>query len=97
MTDYPVHAINWATLGQNNPTLSEAQSKTDKALVGGVDELGALQTGTPEQVTGEALEAIRATGGRHLLLTPGCGTNTDVPSYNLRALRRASTLAAEAV
>lgn len=97
VTDYPVHAINWATLGQHNPTLAEAGVKTDKALVGGVDELGALQTGTPEEVTGEALEAIRATGGRHLLLTPGCGTNTDVPSHNLRALRHASKLASEAV
>jgi uroporphyrinogen decarboxylase len=97
VTDYPVHAINWATLGQNNPTLAEAGQKTKQALVGGVDELGALQTGTPQQVIDEALEAVRTTGGRHLLLTPGCGTNTDVPSANLHALRRAADIAAEAV
>jgi uroporphyrinogen decarboxylase len=94
VTDYPVHAINWATIGQHNPTLEDARQQTAKALVGGVDELGSLQTGTPEQVIEEALAAIRVTGGRHLLLTPGCGTNLDVPSDNLHALRRASTLAA---
>lgn len=86
--DYPVHAINWATLNQNNPTVGEAAALTAKTLIGGVDELGALQTGTPEQIIAEAHAAIRATGGRHLLLTPGCGTNVDVPDASLRALRQ---------
>lgn len=84
---YPVHAINWATLNQNNPTLGEAARQTAKTLIGGVDELGALQTGTPEQVILEAHAAIRATGGRGFLLTPGCGTNVDVPDASLHALR----------
>jgi uroporphyrinogen decarboxylase len=97
VTDYPVHALNWATVGQHNPTIGEAQGQTKLALVGGVDELGSLQIGTPEQVMAEALEAIRATGGRHFLLTPGCGTNEDVPEANLHALRNAANLAAEAV
>lgn len=97
VTDYPVHAINWATVGQHNPTLTEAGQRTQQALVGGVDELGALQTGTPDEVIAEAVAAIRATGGRHLLLTPGCGTNTDVPAANLRALRAAADLAAETI
>jgi uroporphyrinogen decarboxylase len=95
VTDYPVQALNWATVGQHNPTVAEARERTGKALVGGVDEVGTLQVGTPEQVIEEALAAIRATGGRHLLLTPGCGTNTDVPSENLRALRRAADLAVQ--
>lgn len=97
VTDYPVHALNWATIGQHNPTVGEASRQTDKALVGGVDEVGTLQTGTPQQVIDEALTAIRATAGRHLLLTPGCGTNVDVPDANLHALRRAADVAAEAV
>jgi uroporphyrinogen decarboxylase len=97
ITDYPVHAVNWATIGQHNPALTDARELTSIALVGGVDELGSLQTGTPEQVVEEALDAIRATNGRHFLLTPGCGTNSDVPAANLHALRRASSLAAETV
>lgn len=86
--DYPVHAINWATLNQNNPTVGEAVERTSKTLIGGVDELGALQTGTPEQVILEAHAAIRATGGERLLLAPGCGTSVDVPKVNLLALRK---------
>lgn len=96
VTDYPVHAINWATVGQHNPTIAEASHRTGKALVGGVDEVGTLQTGTPEQVIGEALAAIRATNGRHLLLTPGCGTNMDVPDANLHALWQAADTATSA-
>ncbi len=97
VTDYPVQALNWATLGQHNPTVGEASRRTNKALVGGVDEVGTLQTGTPEQVIAEALAAIHATNGRHLLLTPGCGTSSDVPAANLHALREAATLAPRAV
>lgn len=97
VTDYPVHALNWATVGQHNPTVEEASHRTQKALVGGVDEVGTLQTGTPEQVIEEALTAIRATNGRHLLLTPGCGTSVDVPTENLYALRRAAAIAQKAL
>jgi len=92
VTNYPVQAINWATIGQHNPTVGEAAAHTDKALVGGVDEVGTLQTGTPEQVMVEAQAAIRAVGRRHLLLTPGCGTASDVPDANLHALRAAADI-----
>jgi len=93
VTDYPVHAINWATIGQHNPTVDEAQHQTKQAIVGGVDELGVLQTGTPDQVIDEALAAIRDTNGEHFLLAPGCGTNVDVPDANLHALRKAADIA----
>lgn len=93
VTDYPVHALNWATIGQHNPGLEEAHRLTPKTLVGGVDELVTLQTGTPEEVEAEALAAIQATQGRNFLLTPGCGTDVHVPPQNLRALRRAVDLA----
>src|SRR5689334_23057576 len=93
VTDYPVHALNWATIGQHNPTVEEASHKTQQALVGGVDELGSLQTGTPDDVIREALAAIEITQGKHFLLTPGCGTNLDVPSENLHALRKAADIA----
>jgi uroporphyrinogen decarboxylase len=93
VTDYPVHALNWATIGQNNPTVEEASHRTRQALVGGVDELGSLQTGTPDDVIREAQAAIRTNEGKHFLLTPGCGTNLDVPSENLHALRKAADIA----
>lgn len=88
VADYPVHAINWAAVGQHNPTLGDAGAKTRLALMGGVDEFGVLQSGTPDQVIAEAHAAIAASGGRHFLLTPGCGVAMDAPEANLHALRR---------
>jgi uroporphyrinogen decarboxylase len=92
VSDYPVHALNWASIGQENPTISEALRRTDKALIGGVDEDGALQTGTTREVTVQARRAITETGGRRLLLAPGCGVKMDVPEANLQALRQAVEL-----
>lgn len=89
MRDYPVHALNWATVGQENPTLAEARARTDRALVGGVDEEGVLQHGTPALVMAAAQAAVWAVGKRSFLLTPGCGVAVDVPAANLRALRKA--------
>jgi uroporphyrinogen decarboxylase len=89
-TEYPVHAINWAGVNQQNPTVGQARTQTRKALVGGVDELGVLQHGAPEDVLREARAAIEQTGGIGLLLAPGCGVAMDVPAANLHALRRAA-------
>lgn len=94
---YPVHAVNWAAVGQDNPSIAEARGRVPQALVGGVDEHGTLHHGTPDQVVREAQEAIQATQGRHFLLTPGCGVGDDVPIVNLHALRRAVNLAPVAV
>ena len=93
VSDYPVHALNWAAVGQNNPTVGEAVLRTAKAIIGGVDEDGLLQSGTPEDVLQEATAAIRAANGRAFLLAPGCGTSMQVPPANLHALRRAADLA----
>ena len=99
VADYPVHAINWAAIGQQNPTLAQVKGAADKgtavnqarrhALVGGVDEVGTLHHGAPEAVMREARTAIQATQGRHFLLTPGCGAAMDTPIANLHALRQA--------
>ncbi len=92
--DYPVHALNWAAVGQGNPGIAEARARTDKALIGGVDEAGAILRGVPAEVEAEASAALTASGGTKFLLTPGCGVATTTPDANLHALRRAANLAA---
>jgi uroporphyrinogen decarboxylase len=87
--DYPVHALNWAAVGQGNPGLAQARAATAKALIGGVDEAGAIVGGTPAEVEAEARAAVAA-GGVGLLLAPGCGVAISTPEANLRALRRAA-------
>ncbi|MCU0491236.1 MAG: hypothetical protein MUD01_06600 [Chloroflexaceae bacterium] len=87
--DYPVHAINWATIGQQNPSLAEARNLTQKGLIGGVDEHATLQHGTPAEVLREVQSSLAYSGELGVLLAPGCGLALDVPPANLHALRRA--------
>lgn len=88
--DYPVQAINWASVGQANPGVAEARQRSRLALIGGIDEDGVLQTGTPAQVLAAAQEAIHSSAGTGFLLSPGCGTSMEVPPANLHALRQAA-------
>lgn len=89
VSDYPVHAINWAAGASGNPTIAAARETTSRTLVGGVDD-DTLLHGTPAAVTAEARAALAATGGRRFLLTPGCSIDERVPAANLRALRAAA-------
>jgi uroporphyrinogen decarboxylase len=90
VASYPVHAINWSTVGQQNPTLGEAQTLTPLSVVGGVDEEGVLRNGSPDEVTAAARESLAATSGEKVLLAPGCSIAMDTPADNLHALRRAA-------
>lgn len=87
--DYPVQALNWASVGQGNPSVREARKTTNLALIGGVDEVTLIQTGTPSEVEAAAKEAIAQAGTHKFLLAPGCCVETDAPEANLKALRRA--------
>lgn len=91
--DYPVHALNWAAVGQDNPGIAEARARTDKALIGGVDEVGALLSGTAAEVEAEAAAALALGGPTKFLLAPGCGVAVSTPEANLHALRRAADIA----
>ncbi|WP_298821353.1 uroporphyrinogen decarboxylase family protein [Chloroflexus sp.] len=87
--DYPVHALNWAAVGQHNPDLAAARARTNLALVGGINETGALLHGTPAEVMAEAAAALAAGGTTKFLLAPGCGMAMHTPVANLMALRQA--------
>lgn len=94
---YPVHALNWASVGQGNPGIAAARARTDKALIGGVDEAGAIVRGTPAEVEAEASAALAASGGTKFLLAPGCGVAINTPEANLHVLRRAADLSSRGV
>jgi len=86
--DYPVHALNWASVGQGNPSVAEARRTTGLALIGGVDEVKLIQKGTPAEVEAAAARALEAGGATKFLLAPGCCVEPDAPATNLHALRR---------
>ena len=90
LSDYPVQAISWAATLPGNPTLGEGQQRTAKAVMGGVSEKTTLVDGTPAQVAAEVRAALDATGGRRVLLAPGCSIPPRTPSANLEAAREAN-------
>jgi uroporphyrinogen decarboxylase len=88
VADYPVRAINWNAALPGNPSLGEARSKTEAALMGGVPEDTTLRRGSPSDVAAAVEAAIRETDGR-VLIAPGCSVIPDTPVENLRAMRDA--------
>jgi len=85
LLDYPVQAFNWAAALPGNPSLAEVLSKTDKAVMGGLNERTTLLKGSPSEVQGEARAALTETAGRRFLLAPGCSISPQTPEANLRA------------
>ena len=86
---YPAHAINWADRC-GPPTIAAAREMTELPLSGGLNNLGTLVDGTPEQCAAEARDAAAQAGDRRLLVTPGCTYDpARVSLDNLRAARDA--------
>lgn len=85
---YPVDAVNWEDR-DTQPSLTEALGQTSRCLVGGVGRIGPLARGTAAEVTADVRDAIAQTGGRRLIVAPGCVALMTVPEHNLRALRSA--------
>ena len=44
LLDYPVAAVNWADRGEGNPALAEVRQRTQKAVMGGVDQPGSTSS-----------------------------------------------------
>ena len=88
LADYPVHALNWDTRDNTNPSLQEARTFTTLPLVGGVGRQ-TLLNGQPGDVVAEVRDALAQTEGRGLLLSPGCSISTRCPQANIHSLHEA--------
>ena len=92
--DLPVHAVSWSVHQAGNPGLADGRERSDRAVMGGLDQDGALVTGPPEAVAAEAVAAIEATEGRGVLIGPGCSVPPEAPDDHVAAAAaavRAST------
>ena len=67
----PAHAWNWDDR-RAGPSLRDAQRHVPGAVIGGLDQWGALRDGTPDAASAEAQDALAQTGGRGIILGPGC-------------------------
>jgi uroporphyrinogen decarboxylase len=67
----PVHAMNWHDR-LTTPRLGDGHRRFAGAVVGGLSEHRTLQAGPPDAVAAEVRDAIAQTGGRGLIIGPGC-------------------------
>jgi len=83
---YPVHVINWADR-VTGPSIAYARDRVKPAICAGLNNLGTLVAGTPEQCANEARDALRQARDRPILVAPGCTYDPQaVPEANLRAV-----------
>jgi uroporphyrinogen decarboxylase len=85
--DYPVQIINWHDR-QTPPTLSEAQSKFNGVVCGGIRQWETMVLGTPEDVLAEANDAFMQTDNRKFILGTGCVVPVTAPYGNILAARK---------
>src|SRR5262249_13511580 len=85
----PVHAINWAD-HYAGPAIADVAGWIRSALCAGLDNLGTMVSGSPEDCAQQVADTLRQAGGRPLLLAPGCTFDPDaVPRANLHTIRQA--------
>lgn len=84
-SELDTHAVSWSIHEPGNPSLAEARAASGRAVMGGIDQAGALVRGTREEVLEEGRAAISNTDGVGFLLAPGCSVPPEAPQPNLRA------------
>jgi uroporphyrinogen decarboxylase len=87
--DLPAQAVSWSIHNQGNPSLAEGQAIVGRAVMGGLSQRATLVYGPAGKIAAEAREAVAQTGGRGLLIAPGCSVPPRVRSVNLEALASA--------
>jgi uroporphyrinogen decarboxylase len=91
--EYPVGVINWADRSAG-PSIAEVAGWVRPAICAGVDNLGTLPTGSPEDCAAQVADALRQARERPILVAPGCTFDPGaVPAENLHAVCRAARAA----
>jgi uroporphyrinogen decarboxylase len=86
---YPVHAVNWADR-YAGPSIADALPLVDSAICAGMDNLGTMKNGSPEDCARQVADALQQAGERPIMIAPGCTFDpVAVPAENLHAIRRA--------
>lgn len=87
VANYPVQIINWHDR-DTFPTLAEAKNLTNSTLCGGLGRESIVLDSAAE-LTRQAQDALRQTGGTRFLLGTGCVVPVTAAHGNLSAVRRA--------
>jgi len=84
-TALPVDVVNWHDR-LTAPTIAEATGRFAGGVAAGLGESTTLLAGPPDAIAAETRDAVRQTGGRGLIVTPGCVLPLAVPDAHLRAV-----------
>jgi uroporphyrinogen decarboxylase len=82
---YPVHAMNWHDR-LTAPALGAGARAFPKLVVGGVEETRTMVAGGAEAIAAEVRDAIAQTGGRRVMIGPGCVLSVATPAAHVRAV-----------
>lgn len=80
--DYPGHIVNLALRG-NQITLAQAQQRFGRPIMGGLDNNGAICTGSEAQIKAEVTAALQS-APPHVMLGADCTIPQSAPLQNLR-------------
>ncbi len=84
----PGQAWNWDDRA-TPPSLEAGLRQVPGAVIGGLNQWKTLREGTPEEAAAEARDAVARTGGRGLIVGPGCVLPMGTPDPNVAAVVRA--------
>jgi uroporphyrinogen-III decarboxylase len=87
LLDYPVAAFNWADHGEGNLPLSDVRGRTQRAVMGGVDQTQ-IHKMSADHVKAQARDAM--SHGDRVFVTAGCAIPPDTPAENRHAVAQAA-------
>ncbi len=86
--DYPGHVVNVPLSADGKPlSLQQAAAMFKRPVMGGMERLGVLSTGSPEQARSAAMQVLK-NAPAHVILGADCTVSSKTPIENLRAAIR---------
>ena len=83
--DYPAEMVNWHDR-RSELSLAAMTSRFGGLLVGGLNEVATLPNGPVAAIKAEVRDAVAQTGGRRLMIAPGCVIPIATPEAHYRAV-----------
>lgn len=87
LRDYPVQIFNWHAW-ESLPAVDEAQDLTGKCIMGGLERMD-ITEGHKNQIEYEIYRTLKETGGRKVILSPGCVIRYPLDREMLSFVRKA--------
>lgn len=87
--DYPANMVNWHDRHGELSLKAAAARFPDWLLVGGLDETRVLRDGPASAIAAQVADAIAQTGGRRLMVGPGCVAQIATPGAHYEAVVKA--------